>query len=223
VKPLPPSPQIVPSVLSANFAHLGRDVDSVAKAGAQSVQLDVMDGHFVPNITLGPVILEGLRKETPLFLDVHLMIENPLTYVEAFAKAGADLLTLHYEACTDPQAAIKAVKAMGVRVGMAIRPKTSVDVLFPLLSSLDIALVMTVEPGFGGQAFMPDMLEKVKALKKLQPKHPGLQIQVDGGINLKTAPLAAAAGADSLVAGSAVYGSKDVPSAFQELQSAISR
>ena len=133
MKPLPRPRQIVPSVLSASFAHLARDVRTVQEAGAKSVQIDVMDGHFVPNITVGPIVIESLRKETTIFLDVHLMIENPLMYATEFAKAGADLLTLHYEACADPLEAIQAVKKLGVRVGMAIRPKTSVDVLYPLL------------------------------------------------------------------------------------------
>jgi ribulose-phosphate 3-epimerase len=221
VKPLPPPRQIVPSVLSASFGHLAQDVRVVQDAGAKSVQIDVMDGHFVPNITVGPVVIETLRPETTLFLDVHLMIENPLKFAAAFAKAGADLLTLHWEACPEPLKAIQEVKKLGVRVGMAIRPKTKVDVLYPLLSELDVVLVMTVEPGFGGQAFMPEMLEKVRLLRqRLGPKST-TQIQVDGGINAKTAPLAAQAGADSMVAGSAVYGQPDVPSAFRQLQTLI--
>jgi ribulose-phosphate 3-epimerase len=221
MKALPSPRQIVPSVLSASFAHLSRDVKVVQDAGAQSVQIDVMDGHFVPNITVGPVVIESLRKETSIFLDVHLMITDPLKYAPEFAKAGADLLTLHYEACSDPVAAIQTVKKLGVRVGMAIRPKTPVDVLYPLLKDLDVALVMTVEPGFGGQAFMPDMLEKVRALRQKLGASSACQIQVDGGINLKTAPLAAQAGADSMVAGSSVYGAKNVPQAFQQLQSLV--
>jgi len=221
VRLLPRPRQIVPSVLSASFAHLAQDVRVVQDAGAQSVQIDVMDGHFVPNITVGPIVIESLRKETSIFLDVHLMIENPLKFAAEFAKAGADLLTLHYEACPQPLEAIQAVKKLGVRVGMAIRPKTSVDVFYPLLKELDLALVMTVEPGFGGQAFMPDMLEKVRVLRQRLGPICSTQIQVDGGINAKTAPLAAQAGADSMVAGSAVYGASDVPRAFRDLQTLI--
>ena len=193
----------------------------VQEAGAQSVQIDVMDGHFVPNITVGPVVIESLRRETSIFLDVHLMIENPLKYTAIFAKAGADLLTLHFEACSNPLEAILAVKKLGVRVGMAIRPKTSVEVLYPLLNDLDLALIMTVEPGFGGQAFMPDMLEKVRLLRRHLGHATSPQIQVDGGINAQTAPMAAQAGADSMVAGSAVYGQPDVQKAFRQLQTLI--
>jgi ribulose-phosphate 3-epimerase len=221
MKPLPSPRQIVPSVLSASFAHLARAVRTVQEAGARSVQIDVMDGHFVPNITVGPVVVESLRPETSLFLDIHLMIENPLTFAPAFAKAGADLLTLHWEACPQPLEAIQAVKKLGVRVGMAIRPKTDADVLYPLLKELDLVLVMTVEPGFGGQAFMPEMLEKVRLLRQRLGSSIATQIQVDGGINAHTAPLAAKAGADSMVAGSAVFGGPDVPKAFRALQTLI--
>ena len=222
-KPLPSGMQIVPSVLSADFANLERDVRVVERAGAQSVQLDVMDGHFVPNITVGPVVVESLRKATRLFLDVHLMIENPGQYLEPFAKAGSDLITVHWEACgQDPRGVIARIKQLGARAGMAVRPKTPVDVLVPLLPELDLALVMTVEPGFGGQAFMSDMLPKVKFLRqKIDAERLSCHVQVDGGINRNTAPLAAGAGATSLVAGSAVFGQPDVPKAFQELQKLI--
>lgn len=214
--------QIVPSVLSADFAYLARDVEMIRSAGAQSVQIDVMDGHFVPNITVGPVVVECLRKQTPIFLDLHLMIENPLDYISQFAKAGANLITVHYEACKDPAAVIAAVKKLGVQAGMAIRPKTAADVLIPLLPQLDMALVMTVEPGFGGQAFMPEMLTKVRQLRaEIDRKKLACHLQVDGGINAKTAPQAAEAGADSLVAGSAVFGKPDPKKAFQELQELV--
>jgi len=213
---------IVPSVLSANFAYLARDVKVIQTAGAQSVQVDVMDGHFVPNITVGPLIIEALRKETSIFLDVHLMIENPLKYIGVFAKSGADLLTAHWEACEDPKAVIREIKKLGVKAGLAIRPKTKADVLIPLLPELDLVLVMTVEPGFGGQAFMPEMLEKVRILRHiLDEKGFPCQLQVDGGINRQTASLAAQAGATSLVAGSAVFGAQDPVKAFQELQKLI--
>jgi len=210
---------IVPSALSASFAWLARDVNLIQKAGAKSVQIDVMDGHFVPNITVGPVVVESLRRETTIFLDVHLMIENPLEYLGPFAKAGSNLLTAHWEACKDPLAVVHEIKKLGVLAGMAIRPKTNVDVLFPILKELDYALVMTVEPGFGGQAFMPEMLEKVRILRrKMDEAKLHCELQVDGGINAKTAGLAAAAGATSLVAGSAVFGATDPAKAFQSLQ-----
>lgn len=215
-------PHIVPSVLSADFGNLVHDVRTVQRAGAKSVQIDVMDGHFVPNITVGPIVVAALRKQTSIFLDVHLMIEKPWKYLDAFAKAGADLLTVHWEACPRPRQVVRHIKNLGLKAGVAIRPKTSERVLFSLLPEIDLALVMTVEPGFGGQAFMPRMLSKVQALKRrirLQG-HP-CEIQVDGGINLKTAPLAAEAGATSLVAGSAVYGAPDAAEAFKKLQRSV--
>jgi len=209
---------IVPSVLSADFANLARDVKIVQDAGAESVQIDVMDGHFVPNITVGADVVHSLRKASTIFLDVHLMITDPLTYAPSFVKAGANLLTLHYEACSDPLAAIREVRKLGVQVGLAIRPQTSDAVLYPLLSELDMALVMTVEPGFGGQAFMPEMLDKVRRLRAKLSAYPKCHLQVDGGINRKTALLAAEAGADSMVAGSAIFGFPDAGQAFRELQ-----
>ncbi len=213
---------IVPSALSAHFGYLARDINFIQKAGAESVQIDVMDGHFVPNITVGPVVIECLRKETSIFLDVHLMIENPLKYIGVFAKAGSSLLTVHYEACQDPLATIREIKKLGVQAGMAIRPKTGADVLFPLLNELDYALVMTVEPGIGGQAFLPDMLDKVRVLrKKIDEAHLPCILQVDGGINRQTAPLAAQAGATSLVAGSAVFGAAQPDQAFKDLEKLI--
>lgn len=214
--------RIVPSALSANFAQLSRDINWIQKAGADSVQIDVMDGHFVPNITVGPVVIESLRKETSIFLDVHLMIDNPEQYLEVFAKAGSDLLTVHYEACQNASTAVAQIKKLGKKAGVAIRPHTKVDVLFPLLNQLDYALVMTVEPGFGGQAFLPEMMPKVQALRRLiDEKQLPCELQVDGGINLKTARLAADAGATSLVAGSAVFGASDPAEAFKIIQKLI--
>lgn len=210
---------IVPSVLSASFAYLARDVNLIQAAGAKSVQIDVMDGHFVPNITVGPVVVESLRKETSIFLDIHLMIENPLKYIATFAKAGANLLTVHFEACEDPGGVVREIKKLGVQAGVALRPKTPVEALIPLLPMLNYALVMTVEPGFGGQAFMPEILEKVRILRqKIDDLNLSCELQVDGGINLKTASSAALAGATSLVAGSAVFDAPDPAKAFQTLQ-----
>jgi len=214
---------IVPSILSADFAHLAHDVKKVQDAGAQSIHIDVMDGHFVPNITLGPVVVAALRKSSSLYLDIHLMIENPEKYLEAFAKAGANLLTVHYEACKDPAAAIRLTKELRLDAGMAIRPKTPPSVLEPMLERLDLALVMTVEPGFGGQEFMPDMLEKVRFLRaKIDKQGLKCRLQVDGGINPRTAPVAARAGATIFVAGSAVFGAGDAAQAFQSLQQLVS-
>jgi len=214
--------RIVPSLLSADFANLERDVHLVHNAGAESVQIDVMDGHFVPNITVGPLVVEAIRKVSPIYLDVHLMIEHPEKYLEVFAKAGANLLTVHWEACADPGAIIRMIKRFGVHAGLAIRPKTRVQEMEPFLKDIDLALVMTVEPGFGGQAFMPDMLPKVRWLREqIDHNRYSCELQVDGGINLKSAPLAAEAGATSLVAGSAVYAQSDPVAAFQELQTLI--
>jgi ribulose-phosphate 3-epimerase len=214
--------RIVPSILSADFADLSRQLKLVEQAGAGSVQIDVMDGHFVPNITVGPVVVKWMRKCTKLFLDVHLMIENPWIYVEEFVKAGAGLLTVHYEACPQPADVIAQIKKLGVKAGMAIKPKTPVEAFDPVLKDLDYALVMTVEPGFGGQEFMADMLPKVRHLREIIDREKlCCEVQVDGGINIKTAPVAAQAGATSLVAGSAVYGANDPARAFQELQKLV--
>ncbi len=219
--------RIVPSVLSADFADLAKDVALVQKAGAQSVQIDVMDGHFVPNITVGADVVGAIRKHNAsIYLDVHLMIENPWMYFDAYQKAGANLLTVHVEACKGdwtPAKVIQEIKKRSIHAGLAVRPKTSADVLFPFLKDLDLALVMTVEPGFGGQAFMADMLPKVRALReKIDQQKLKTELQVDGGINTKTAPLAAEAGATSLVAGSAVYGTGNTTEAFQNLQKLVS-
>lgn len=215
-------PCIAPSILSADFTRLGQQVREMEEAGARVLHVDVMDGHFVPNITVGPLIVEALRKVTRLFLDVHLMIENPLKYISVFAKAGANLLTVHWEACQNPKEVVREIKKLDVQAGMAIRPATEADVLFPLLPDLDLALVMTVEPGFGGQAFMPEMLEKVRELRRrLDEKRLPCRLQVDGGINRRTALLASQAGATSLVAGNAVFGAPYPAKAFRELQKLI--
>ena len=220
--PLTYRPHIVPSILSSDFGNLAEDVRIVQNAGAQSVQIDVMDGHFVPHITVGTDIVAALRKHSSIFLDVHLMIEKPWKYLEAFAQAGANLLTVHWEACPRPREVIRHIKKLGIKAGVAIRPKTSERVLFSLLPELDLVLVMTVEPGFGGQAFMPKMLNKVRTLRRrIQMRGYSCEIQVDGGINSKTAPLAVEAGATSLVAGSAVYGASDAAEAFRMLQSLV--
>ena len=213
---------IVPSILAADFADLARDVRRVQSAGAESVQVDVMDGHFVPNLSVGPAVVAALHRETSLFLDLHLMIENPLRFIDAFAKAGAGLITVHWEACRNPAEAIGAIKQCGIKAGLAIRPKTGAEVLDPFLRELDMALVMTVEPGFGGQSFMPEMLDKVRALRRrIDAENGSCRLQVDGGINFQTAPLAAAAGADSLVAGTAVFGAPDAAQAFRQLQALV--
>ena len=207
---------ISPSILSADFANLERDIKLVENAGADWLHIDVMDGHFVPNITIGVPVVDSIKKIASVPLDVHLMIENPEKYIEAFVKAGADILTFHYEAVKDIKEIIKLIKSFGVKAGMSIKPKTEPDVVLPYLDNLDLLLVMTVEPGFGGQKFMPDCAEKIKFIK--QHYHSDLIIQVDGGINAETARICTSYGANSLVAGSYIYKSDNVADAIKSLR-----
>ena len=210
--------QISPSILSADFSRLEQDVVDVEKGGAHMLHIDVMDGHFVPNISFGACVMQSLRPRTDLFFDVHLMISDPLTYAKDFAKAGADMITFHYEADSDPQETINEIRDLGLKVGMAINPGTDVKVLDPFLPQLDMALVMTVEPGFGGQKFMTDMMPKVEYLRNwANENHKALWIQVDGGIAASTAKTVADAGADVLVAGSAVFGAPDRQEAIENI------
>ena len=210
--------QISPSILSADFSRLEQDVVDVEKGGAHMLHIDVMDGHFVPNISFGACVMQSLRPRTDLFFDVHLMISDPLTYAKDFAKAGADMITFHYEADSDPQETINEIRDLGLKVGMAIKPGTDVKVLDPFLPQLDMALVMTVEPGFGGQKFMTDMMPKVEYLRNwANENHKALWIQVDGGIAASTAKTVADAGAGVLVAGSAVFGAPDRQEAVEHI------
>lgn len=208
---------IVPSVLSADMACMGRDVAAVSKA--DWLQVDVMDGHFVPNISYGPGLVKTLRGITKMPLDAHLMIDNPDDFIIPFAKAGADLITIHLEAVQDPGKVLKRIKTLGLSAGLAVKPQTPVAKAAPYFKYLDLFLVMTVNPGFGGQAFMPECLEKVAQARELISRA-GKQIwlQVDGGIGPDTAPLAALAGADSLVAGNAVFGTKNPSQAVQKMR-----
>ncbi len=208
---------VSPSILSADFANLERDIKAVENAGADWIHVDVMDGHFVPNITIGVPVVKSIRKITKLPLDVHLMIENPEKYVEPFVKAGADIITFHYEAAGEKSREIlKMIKSFGVKAGISIKPKTSPDKIFNLLTTADMVLVMTVEPGFGGQSFMPDCAEKIPYIKKNSPQN--MIIQVDGGINAETAKVCTSVGANSLVAGSYVYKSDDIKTAIDSLR-----
>lgn len=207
---------VSPSILSADFANLERDIKRIEDGGADWVHVDVMDGHFVPNITIGVPVVASIRKVTKLPLDVHLMIENPEKYVEPFVKAGADILTFHYECGTDIKKTIDFIKSFGIKVGLSIKPKTTPDVVFPYLKDLDLLLVMTVEPGFGGQKFMQDCADKIPVIKEKAPEN--LIIQVDGGINAETARICTSYGANSLVAGNYIYKSADIKSAIKSLR-----
>lgn len=207
---------VSPSILSADFANLERDIKRIEDGGADWVHVDVMDGHFVPNITIGVPVVASIRKVTKLPLDVHLMIENPEKYVEPFVKAGADILTFHYECGTDIKKTIDLIKSFGIKVGLSIKPKTTPDVVFPYLKDLDLLLVMTVEPGFGGQKFMQDCADKIPVIKEKAPEN--LIIQVDGGINAETTRICTFYGANSLVAGNYIYKSADIKSAIKSLR-----
>ena len=211
---------VSPSILSADFAHLGSDCRAVLDAGAQMLHYDVMDGHFVPNISFGMPVLKSLHKALPdAFYDVHLMIDDPLTYAEPFAKAGASLITFHLECGCDTAATLARIKALGCKTGLSVKPHTSVQALFPYLDQLDLALVMSVEPGFGGQKFMPLALDKIRALREeIDRRGLSCLVEVDGGVDAVTGPACVEAGADVLVAGSAVFGAADPAAAVAGLK-----
>lgn len=213
---------IAPSILSADFANLQAGVETIAESGADWVHVDVMDGLFVPNITIGIPVVAALRRVTSLPLDVHLMIDRPIRYVEQFCKAGADYLTIHVEADTPENtlAALEKIAALGVKPAISLKPGTPVEAVEPYLDKVAMILVMTVEPGFGGQKFMADMMPKLVALReKLDQVNPGCLLEVDGGVDAATAPLCVEAGADVLVAGSAVFGAADPAAAVGALAS----
>lgn len=207
---------ISPSILSADFANLERDIKRVEEAGADWLHIDVMDGHFVPNITIGVPVLKSIKKIAQLPLDVHLMIENPERFVEAFKNAGADIITFHYEAVDEVLAIIKLIKSCGIRAGLSIKPKTPSKEIFKFLPHIDLVLIMTVEPGFGGQDFMHDCAQKIVEIKQNAPE--GLIIQVDGGINNVTGHICTSLGANSLVAGNYIYNHKDIAQAIRSLK-----
>ncbi len=208
---------IAPSILSADFSKLASEIREVEQAGCHWIHVDVMDGHFVPNLTIGPVVVKWIRSATKLPLDVHLMIEEPMRYLPQFRKAGADWITVHVEACRDVRGTLQEVKHLGARCGISLRPKTKLDVIRPFLKDVDLVLVMTVEPGFGGQDFQPEMIEKVKSLRSVFDGH----ISVDGGINSETARQTLEAGANVFVAGSCIFNAKDRKKAIFELSRGI--
>jgi len=211
--------QIAPSILSADFGRLAEEVRSVEMAGADVIHVDVMDGHFVPNITIGPMVVKALRSITKLPLDVHLMIEFPDRYIELFAQAGASWLTVHVEACSHLHRTIHAIKALGIKAGAVLNPATPPSTLKYVLADLDLILVMSVNPGFGGQHFIPSSLDKIRHLRKfLAGLDHYVPIEVDGGVNSQTIEAVVSAGADICVAGSAIFGSRDYTATIEKLK-----
>ncbi len=215
--------KIAPSILSADFSKLGEDIREVEAGGADYIHVDVMDGHFVPNITLGPPIVKAIRPITGLPLDVHLMISEPAKYVDAFVDAGADYITVHVEADPHIHRTIQMIKNRGVKAGVVLNPGTPAELIKPVLADLDMVLLMTVNPGFGGQAFIPSVVTKIKEIRELADElNPSLEIEVDGGINPETIAVCAEAGADVFVAGSAIYNQSDRKKAIEDLKAAAS-
>ncbi len=215
--------KLAPSILSADFSRLGEQIAEVTKAGADYIHVDVMDGHFVPNITIGSPVVASLRSRTELPLDVHLMIEQPEAHITQFADAGADIITVHVEAAKHLHRVVESIKDTGVKAGVSLNPATHLSALDEVLPMLDLVLVMTVNPGYGGQTFIESMKDKIIRLRRiLDERHLGVELEVDGGITVRLAPEVAKAGADVLVAGAAIFNSKQgATKALQEMRKAL--
>jgi ribulose-phosphate 3-epimerase len=224
--------QICPSILSGDFGHLADEAKRIELAGADAIHIDIMDGHFVPNLTLGPQAVAAIRRSTKLFLDVHIMVYNPFDYIENLAKSGADRITFHFEATEDVEETVDFIRKCGRKAGIAFRPETSFSMIPKYLYQCDLILIMTVSPGFGGQAFMPEMLEKVKMAREFCDRHgirqggivkqgislPPFDIQVDGGINQETARQCVEAGANVLVSGQYLFGQANMKQAIENMR-----